>query len=357
MINIKQNISCLATKAYTKTIPNFKNPNNLLVAALPKQTSITNTVKEKGYCAAAIAGHINGSGLVFLKKKGSINANTNIIGYNFPATAKGSCLKKSALNRINFDSFIINNVYKLLFSFFKSMYCLISKPVFITTPDKIKIQLFYFLVIPKILIDSNSTSPNKIKNSSLMNWVYKDLKVQTKFKKLAQSNLTKVYPNKFKLICSILSKFFKKPVELDLIRLHQPYYDSNILVNFLALIINKNNISACIHKLFDNNIVQMPMAFAQLKWIVAFAVGGKGPFAVQADPNISLIQSAAYLSGLNIKISGRLMREPILPRITTKNFEKGSTAIGKINYSDKARFTHRNRKGAFTITIKSGQNF
>ena len=50
------------------------------------------------------------------------------------------------------------------------------------------------------------------------------------------------------------------------------------------------------------------------------------------------------------------MREPIIPRITTKKFEKGFTAKGKINYFDQARFTHKNRKGAFTITVKSGQN-
>ena len=67
--------------------------------------------------------------------------------------------------------------------------------------------------------------------------------------------------------------------------------------------------------------------------------------------------SPANWSGLNIKISGRLMREPIIPRITTKKFEKGYTAKGKVNYSDVARFTSKNRKGAFTITIKSGQNF
>lgn len=357
MKNIKNNISCLANKANTKTIPNFNNPNKLLVAALPKQISNTNTVNDNVYSGAALAGQINESGLVFLKKKGSIKTNPSIISYNFPATAKGISLKThtSSLNRINFNSFIINNVYKLLFSFFKSMYCLISKPVIITTPDKIKIQLFYFLVIPKILIDSNTTSPNKIKMSSLMNWIYRDFKVKTNFKNLAQSNLTKVYPNKFKLICSILSKFFKKPVELDLIRLHQPYYDSNILVNFLALIINKNNISACIHKLFEKNIVKMPMAEDYKNWLPSY--GGLGPFDQQAEPQLSLIQSAAYLSGLNIKISGRLMREPIIPRMTTKKFEKGFTAIGKINYSDKARFTHKNRKGAFTITIKSGQNF
>ena len=51
------------------------------------------------------------------------------------------------------------------------------------------------------------------------------------------------------------------------------------------------------------------------------------------------------------------MREPIIPRKTTKKFEKGFTALSKVNYSDVARLTQKNRKGAFTITVKSGQNF
>ena len=172
--------------------------------------------------------------------------------------------------------------------------------------------------------------------------------------RLTQSNLTKVYPHKFKLICTILSKFFNKNVELELIRLHQPYYDSNILVNFLALIINKKNIGACIQRLYNSNIIKANKALA---------IGSS-----QAENTYNNLQQilpaaaapqrvAAYLSGLNIKISGRLMREPIIPRITTKKFEKGFTAKGKINYFDLARFTHKNRKGAFTITVKSGQNF
>jgi hypothetical protein len=47
---------------------------------------------------------------------------------------------------------LIKYSYKLLFSFFKSMYCLISKPVFIFTPDKVVIQIHYFLTIPKFKV-------------------------------------------------------------------------------------------------------------------------------------------------------------------------------------------------------------
>lgn len=356
-------------------VPLFNNPSSkasgscqpLAGSSLPKATiSSSSRLQQLNLFNSKIL-----KNLVFLQKKGSQTSNPNIISYKFPA--KGwSNTKYNGLRLVNNISqgpkLITNNVYKLLFKFFKSMYCLISKPVFITTPDKIKIQLFYFLCIPKILINKNlavaeglavgyKASNNKkatlieLKRRNFWPQASKDFGqrlVKLNLKNLAQSNLTKVYPNKFKLICTILSKFFNKPVELELIRLHQPYYDSNILVNFLALIINKKNIGACIHKLYNSNIIKSNKATSFNFWPQA---------SIDNIYNPLINSTAAHLSGLNIKISGRLMREPIIPRITTKKFEKGFTAKGKINYSDVARFTHKNRKGAFTITVKSGQNF
>ena len=51
------------------------------------------------------------------------------------------------------------------------------------------------------------------------------------------------------------------------------------------------------------------------------------------------------------------MKEPIIPRLTTKNFERGATSPGKVNYLDIANITNKNKKGANTITIKSAQKF
>ena len=65
----------------------------------------------------------------------------------------------------------------------------------------------------------------------------------------------------------------------------------------------------------------------------------------------------AYISGLYIHIGGRLMREPIIPRKTTKKFEKGAIATGKVNFVDTARISKKNKKGAYTIKIAFAQNF
>jgi len=379
----------------------------------------------------------------------------------------------------------IKETYKLLFYLFKSMYCLISKPVLNYTNDKVTIQLFYYLNIPKkkifrlfsisyinsikkkwlapprtplqtkgwkdgiyppytkdqgngatpwgplgpkgpkgekevgsanqiftgdwaflatllkskpegsnipFLCDPKPTYPplgggrrlaRGVRGSSAtkiyIRWKLRKAISRLKFKIITRSpsldlqcnspkrggiggagknllfnlrkfNLTKVYQNKFKLICAILSNKFNKPVELQLIRLHHPYHDSNILVNLLSLNIKNKRKKArvAIQKIYN-----------------------KKPVKNLNDPNLkkpalptaeSLARGTgklipAFLSGLNIKIAGRLMGEPIIPRITTKISGKGATAIGKVNYLDVAKITKKNRKGAYTIKITSGQNF
>jgi hypothetical protein len=449
MKNIKYiNISSLKATASIQKSHNYVNPNSCSKLWV-KPTVASSTALRQGGDSEQIINCVsnqqkiglqlmnnleknNWPGLVYLQKRGSShsNPNPNIISYKFPgakhksngfnSTSSQSALyqlKANYLNKVgnksitNLNRFIINNVYKLLFIFCKSMYCLISKPVFITGQDKIKIQLFYFVctnlasanrkfinayydhkinagdtnkdlaILPLLVaVDVGLTHKgNYHKGNCNYNCNYKG------------NNLTKVYPNKFKIICEILSKFFNKTVELELIRIHKPYFDSTILVNYLALIINKKNIANSIKKLYDSNIIQSPAANCSSKnlWPGASTAptssGGKvynmenlltaKGFYTENKRAIELIgftnnwlglshkaefqpvPATAYLAGLNIKISGRLMREAIVPRITTKKFEKGFTANGKVNYSDVARFTHKNRKGAFTITIKSGQKF
>ena len=60
---------------------------------------------------------------------------------------------------------------------------------------------------------------------------------------------------------------------------------------------------------------------------------------------------------MNIKVGGRLLTHKVVPRQTVKTTRRGASAKGKINFSDVARFTNKNKRGAFTITISSGQNY
>ncbi len=154
--------------------------------------------------------------------------------------------------------------------------------------------------------------------------------------KLANFNLIKIFPLKFEKLCEVLNSFFNKPIELDLIRLHYPYNDSNILARLLAFMINKVKLRRITRKLFKKAVI-------------------KRINKMDNKDQVNIIP--AFLSGINIKIAGRLMQYKVLPRKTVKFARKGSSSIGKINYSDFARYTNKNKRGSFTITIKSGQNF
>ena len=65
----------------------------------------------------------------------------------------------------------------------------------------------------------------------------------------------------------------------------------------------------------------------------------------------------AFLSGITIKVGGRLLTHKVVPRKTVKITRRGSSARGKINFLDVTRFTNKNKRGAFSITITSGQNY
>ena len=139
--------------------------------------------------------------------------------------------------------------------------------------------------------------------------------------------------------------------------MHKSDYDSNILAQLFTLILKKKNIRLAINKIFNKNNIASAAQTALSKGQAGTATI---PHLANSDGWISSVgynQKIAIISGLYIKIGGRLMREPIIPRITTKKFEMGAIATGKVNFVDSARITKKNKKGAFTIKITYAQNF
>ena len=59
----------------------------------------------------------------------------------------------------------------------------------------------------------------------------------------------------------------------------------------------------------------------------------------------------SYLSGLNIKLAGRLMTQSIRPRFTVQSLQEGSLARVKVHFIEKSRFTGKNKRGAFSFTV------
>jgi hypothetical protein len=200
-------------------------------------------------------------------------------------------------NKVKQNSSVGNNknVFTLLESTFLSMSSLISKPFIIITPNKVVIQLFYYL-----------------NNNQLLN----------------------INNDKLQSLCLILSKIYKKPVELELDRLHYPYYDSNILSNMIGLISNIVKLRFIIKKLFTIAKIKKTNKFSN---------------------KFSIIPS--YLSGFKIRVAGRLLTQRVIPRLTVKTIQRGTLARGKAQFVDSARFSNKNKRGSFSITVTMGHVF
>jgi hypothetical protein len=193
---------------------------------------------------------------------------------------------------------INKNVFTLLESTFLSMSSLISKPFIVITPNKVVIKLFYYL--------NKFNSNNKLLNNN----------------------------DKLQSLCLNLSKIYQKPVELELDRLHYPYYDSNILSNMIGLISNIVKLRFIIKKLFKIAKIKKTNKFIN---------------------KYSIIPS--YLSGFKIRVAGRLLTQRVVPRLTVKTIQRGNLAKGKAQFVDSARFSNKNKRGSFSITVTMGHIF
>jgi len=261
--------------------------------------------------------------------KGIINFYSKIVGYNFNYNT----------NKIS------SSIYELLAAAFISMRCLISKPVFVITPKKISIHLFYFLMVAnkktlkiikkKLRFKRRNRKRNHFLDRINKTYNRKRLRVARKFNLYS---LNDIFPKRLNLLCWSLNKIFNKPVELNLTRLHYPSADSNILVNLMGIIINKISLPKIFKKLFAGSIIKSLIKFKTRKY-----------------NDISIIP--AFLTGLSIKVAGRVMTQNIRPRKTINFRRRGATASGKINYLNFARLTNKNKRGSYSITISAGQNY
>ena len=251
----------------------------------------------------------------YLTKKKKINIQKNIRYYINSKTNFSSKLSKifSITNNYNFNkfnqlnNFLRENIYEFLRNSFLSMSCLISKPVFVITPDKLIIKIFYFLFKKESIIKYTNTKTK----SSFLN--FKNSK-------------------KLQIICNILTRFLRKPIELELVRLYYPYYNSNILVNFIGMYINKIKLRKIVRK------------------FIRKAVNNQSTKIIKFNNN----SLPSELAGIKIKIAGRLLTQRVIPRKTVKVIKRGALANTKAMFVETARFTNKNKRGAFSITISIG---
>jgi len=256
-----------------------------------------------------------------------------------------------------------NKVTLLLTAYFNKFFCLISKPVFTITPNKVKIHLFYYK--PELESEEYKDLFWEIKNPGTVpetsKYISKGGFVRTKGLKVSKrtliSNLNSwrghllFLPNfRLKYLAVLLSKVLKTNVELELVRLKYPYHDSNILAQLIGMngkTLTYGNIKSL---LFSNATVHTKQTLSVKKAGAEEAEAENTTATVVADLNTTK-EIASHLVGLKIRISGRLARQRVVPKRTVKTAYKGTVSTSKGNLVDSSTFTSKNRKGAFSVRV------
>jgi len=283
--------------------------------------------------------------LIFNKKKKIKNYIKSITNFNSKVAkfvSKSNNYNFYRYNQINNQ--LKNNIYEFLYNSFISMFILISKPIFIIKPDKIVIQFFYLLLKQNIVKKKNESVKSLLFNfknkfnlqkkipqlKGIWKSFFKNDNIN-KFKNDIKDNRKSIFifknNKKLNIISNILTRFFNKPIEFELVRLFLPHYNSNILVNFIGMFINKIKLRKIINKLKLKSITKI----------------------FKKNKNI-----ASLISGFKFKVGGRLLTQKSVPRKTVKFITSGSLARDKTILVETARFSNKNKKGAFSLTVSIG---
>ena len=230
---------------------------------------------------------------------------------------------------------------------------------------------------------NNNIIFNKIKQAFLSNIYYNN-------KTNNNNNILKTNINKFKALGIFLSKIFSKNVEIQLIRLWSIGLDSAIMAQIISKNSNFNNSRIIIRKLWKKIVINKAHKFKANRQNTILngnksvynkinIFNNKYKFSNKVynllnneKTNLKLIQLNDFIKdpsnlntnpyslvkpvGVSIKIAGRLASERIQPKKTIKQFKLGATSNGIINLRESHRFTSKNKRGAFSVSIKLGNS-
>ena len=267
--------------------------------------------------------------LIKNKKQIMINQITKYFSDQSLSIYSGNYLSRN--KHIRLQAQTINSVNKVLTTFFKKFYVLISTPSYSIQENSIKITIFYYQA-PSL---GKKTRTNR-KTTDIRSKYWN--KFFSNFKGLISNNnnliLNKNSKNaRLKFLAVLLSKMLQSNVQLEVVRLKYVYHDSNILAQFLGINSHKST-------------------YGQFKNILRRKV------TIQESDSNSTVNNGAntinpitFLTGFKIKISGRLNRQRVVPKKTVKSTYKGAISANINNVVDQSTFTGKNKKGAYSIRV------
>lgn len=246
----------------------------------------------------------------------------------------------------------VKNLYYILKNSFLTFGCIISKPILEITPGptgKVKIKLFYFSTPHSALRRIERKMKRMSRDDALDYWM--ELVASGEISRI--NNIIEMKDKEIEFLCIKLSKIMNTSIVLELVELKGYQLEGNILANSIGMITDKNKRSfrRAVTRTFKKSIIMNP---DKLKYLTSPFTKGKVNGGLT---NIIGNKSIAFLTGINIRLAGRLSRQSIIPRKTVKTLQKGSLARRHTDFLTKSRYTAKNRRGIFCYTITIGHKY
>ena len=202
----------------------------------------------------------------------------------------------------------IQNIYSVLHYSFHKMCGSISTPIFLISHKKIHIQVWFFW--------SPDTKKRILKS-----------KFYSKFLFLNNEQLCN--------LGNSLSKFLKKRIELEFIRLYAPQLDSTVFVNLIGFIVNYtkyNLIRQFIFRIgYNINATKLKIRTRKMNPII---------------PSV--------LTGIKLRLAGRFMNQRYYQRVRNREIQRGSLTRSNAKLVNLSRIHGKSRRGAYSVTVTSG---
>ena len=148
-------------------------------------------------------------------------------------------------------------------------------------------------------------------------------------------------------LANILTQFFKRRVELNLVRVYKIFHDPQIL----SEVIGRSYTRFRTAKKLINKRLKLVKDPISLKTKDLQKKEISHPFSSKFMRGL---KRRAYLRGFTFKLGGRLLKEKIIARKSVKLIEKGSLSSTKSDFVNTGRYTGKSKKGSFSITISTG---
>jgi len=187
---------------------------------------------------------------------------------------------------------------------------------------------------------SNNGTTNNIEGQTVNNLIPVSAQSSIAYLGAGNDTLVKFNLEKIKIFIRYLEKLFNKSIQLDLTRIHYPYHESSILSQVLG----------------QSSKSRFSKFYSMMKTL-EFTASVTQPGVKLYSDRSKIKTLPSLLSGFKVKLAGRLLGDGMRPRFTVRQYQVGTLSRAKIGHKNTSRFTFKNKRGAYSLTVTMGHIF